>query len=207
MRLVTITCPHCGANATIDADNPFPKCDYCGSTIVVKDLIGNSNEGSTSAEDIQGSYSSTNDENLRRPHVNPIVTGYSDQTPDHYENKYRYTEPAPVPVKKKRRTWLWVLGWIFIFPVPLTILLLRKKDMNPILKYAIIVIAWLFYLGIGAGGNSASGKELSQIPYNPGYAAVEYVVTDYPEIFERTGVSIMDAPVLFLSLNYSALFL
>ena len=53
---------------------------------------------------------------------------------------------------KKRKTWLWVLGWIFIFPVPLTILMLRNKEMKPAIKYGIIVLAWVLYLGIGYFG-------------------------------------------------------
>lgn len=58
----------------------------------------------------------------------------------------------------KRKTWLWVLGWLFIFPLPLTILLLRKKDMVPALKYSIIAVAWIIYLLIGIG-SSMSSKE------------------------------------------------
>lgn len=45
-----------------------------------------------------------------------------------------------------KKIWLWVLGWIFIFPVPLTIILLSKKDMNKVLKYSIIAVAWIFFL-------------------------------------------------------------
>lgn len=55
---------------------------------------------------------------------------------------------------KKRKTWLWVLGWICIFPLPLTILMLRKKDMKPALKYGIIAVAWIVYLSIGLSGGS-----------------------------------------------------
>lgn len=54
----------------------------------------------------------------------------------------------------KRRTWLWVIGWIFIFPIPLTILLLRKKDMKPAVKYGIIAVAWVAFFTIGMFGNS-----------------------------------------------------
>jgi hypothetical protein len=56
----------------------------------------------------------------------------------------------------RRKTWLWVLGWICLFPVPLTILLLRKKDMKPAVKYGIIVTAWLLFFVIGMTGNSKS---------------------------------------------------
>lgn len=64
------------------------------------------------------------------------------------------SESHPVRPEKKRRTWLWVLGWIFIFPIPLTVLLLRKKNMKPVLKYGIIAAAWGVYLFFGATGNS-----------------------------------------------------
>lgn len=56
--------------------------------------------------------------------------------------------------KKGSPTWLWVLGWICIFPLPLSILLLKKKDMKPALKYGIIVVAWIIYLFIGLFGDS-----------------------------------------------------
>ncbi|MBR5948300.1 MAG: zinc ribbon domain-containing protein [Clostridia bacterium] len=46
----------------------------------------------------------------------------------------------------RSKTWPWVLGWIFIFPVPVTILMLRKKDMKPALKYGVIAAAWLIFI-------------------------------------------------------------
>lgn len=49
----------------------------------------------------------------------------------------------------KKNTWLWVLGWIFVFPLPLTILLIRKKNMKPAIKYSIIAVAWIVFLIIG----------------------------------------------------------
>ena len=61
-----------------------------------------------------------------------------------------------ISVPRKRKTWLWVLGWLFIFPLPLTILLLRNQNMNKIVKYAIIVIAWLAYLGMAKAGISTT---------------------------------------------------
>ena len=54
----------------------------------------------------------------------------------------------------KKHTWLWVFGWICIFPVPLTILMLRKKNMKPAVKYGIIATAWLLFFVIGMSGNS-----------------------------------------------------
>lgn len=64
-----------------------------------------------------------------------------------------YSEQPAKPIKK-RKTWLWILGWIFIFPLPLTILLLRNKKINKVIKIVIIIVAWLFYLLIALSGNS-----------------------------------------------------
>ena len=66
-----------------------------------------------------------------------------------------------------KKTWLWVLGWIFIFPLPLTILLLRKKDMKPAVKYSIIVVAWIAFFVIGMFGSSES--DAPQIDTTPSY--------------------------------------
>lgn len=52
----------------------------------------------------------------------------------------------------KSKTVLWVLGWIFIFPLPLMILLNRRNDLNPTLKYGVIGGAWAVYLAIGIVG-------------------------------------------------------
>ena len=67
-------------------------------------------------------------------------------------------------VKPKKKTWLWVLGWICIFPVPLTILLLRKNSMKPIVKYCIIALAWLIYILIGISGDSTTQEPTTSKP-------------------------------------------
>lgn len=52
------------------------------------------------------------------------------------------------------KTWLWVLGWICIFPLPLTILLFRKKEIKPAVKYSVIAVAWIIFFAIGMSGNN-----------------------------------------------------
>lgn len=61
--------------------------------------------------------------------------------------------------KSSGKTWLWVLGWICIFPLPLTIILLRKKNMKPAIKYGIIAVAWLIYIIIAASGVGNSNED------------------------------------------------
>lgn len=77
-------------------------------------------------------------------------------------------------VAKKRKTWLWVLGWIFIFPIPLTLILLKKKDMNNILKYGIIAVAWIAYLALAFSGlaNKNDSKTTVSNSENPSSVVV-----------------------------------
>lgn len=88
-----------------------------------------------------------------------------------------YPDSGADEAPKKRKTWLWVLGWLFIFPLPLTILMLRKKEMNSILKYGVIAVAWLIYLLIGFGVNSNKEADTTVPPSaeNSIYADAEIV--------------------------------
>ena len=87
-----------------------------------------------------------------------------------------YPNTSANEVPKKRKTWLWVLGWLLVFPLPLTILMLRKKEMNAILKYGIIAVAWLIYLLIGLGANSSNNTKNADAGQTNGiYANAEIV--------------------------------
>lgn len=74
-------------------------------------------------------------------------------------NSQRYSEENNTHSGKN--TWLWVLGWICIFPVPLTILMLRKKDMNPTIKYGVIAAAWILCFIIGMSDDSQNDNIVS----------------------------------------------
>lgn len=72
--------------------------------------------------------------------------------------------PNATNKSSNKKTWLWVLGWIFIFPLPLTILMLRKKDMKPAVKYSVIAIAWVVFFAIGILGNSGTDAAQTDAP-------------------------------------------
>ncbi len=148
MKIVSMTCPNCGAILQVDADNKNVTCNYCGNALFIDDEMN---------------------------HVkidNPEQVGYdfekgrqSAQSEQRYTQPNTYAAPNIFATPKKRKTWLWVLGWLFIFPLPLTIILVRKKNMNTILKYGIIAIAWVVYLGIGLSGRGGS-VDHNTIPNN-----------------------------------------
>ena len=137
MKIVSMVCPNCGASIQVDADKKNLTCNYCGNNLYLDDEV----------QHIQ--------------YDNAEETGYQfekgrqrAQAEAQQFGTQQYSHSIQQPPVKKRKTWLWVLGWIFIFPLPLTILLLRKKEMKPALKYGIIAAAWIVYLLIGFSGTS-----------------------------------------------------
>lgn len=143
-------CPNCGAD--VKGNSRF--CEYCGSSITTQMLreqeqlnkAGCPKCGSTNItfnREKQGEVKGKRGTAVVRSTVGVCKDcGYTWQTDSGVTNP------------KKRKTWLWVLGWICIFPLPLTILLLRKKEIKPSVKYGIIAVAWIVYFIIGMSGNN-----------------------------------------------------
>ena len=97
---------------------------------------------------------------------------------NHVNDRAGFVAAPPVPQSeppKKKHTLLWVLGWLICFPIPLTILMLRKKDMNPKAKYGIIAAGWIVYLlimVIPRSSGTRSAEQPQETPQKP-------VVTEY----------------------------
>lgn len=144
-------CQNCGAEVT----GRF--CEFCGTRITPEMLSEQerfNKKGCPKCRSTNISFRRENQSEVRGKYSKSIVhrtvglckdCGYT-----------WYTDAPTQPTKKKRRTWLWVLGWLCIFPVPLTILMLRKKHLNPIVKYGVIAAGWLLFLIIGMSGNADS---------------------------------------------------
>lgn len=142
-------CQNCGAEVT----GRF--CEFCG-TRVSKEMLQEqerlNKSGCAKCGSTNISFRRENQGEIRGKNHKSVVHRTVGVCKDCGHTWYADTPNYQPP--KKRKTWLWVLGWICIFPVPLTILLLRKKQMNPVVKYGIIALAWILYLVIGISGNS-----------------------------------------------------
>lgn len=140
MKLIDMTCPHCGAHLKVNTELQQAYCEHCGALLMIDNEV---QQVQFNAE--QAGYNFEKG----RQRAQAEATRYNNAT--RYTTSPQNTVSKP---KKKRRTWLWVLGWVFIFPIPLTILLLRRKQMKPVLKYGLIALAWIIYLIIGFSGKS-----------------------------------------------------
>ena len=142
MKLIDMTCPHCSAHLKVNPEKGQAICEHCGATILIDDEV----------QHVQYDNAEEAGYNFEKGRQRAQAEAIRDA------GNYSMQQNSEPP-KKKRRTWLWVLGWICIFPLPLTILLLRKKNMKPILKYGIIAVAWILYLIIGLSGTSNKNGE------------------------------------------------
>ena len=148
MKIISMVCPNCGASIQVDADKKNLTCNYCGNNLYLDDEV----------QHIQ--------------YDNAEETGYQfekGRQRAQIEHMQQFNSNNQKP-SKKRKTWLWVIGWICIFPLPLTILLVRKKTMKPVLKYGLIAAAWIIYLLIGLSG---AGNDKNTETNNTGTVAVE----------------------------------
>ena len=137
-----------------EVDNNIGKCPNCGNSKITfkRERVGTATQS--------------------RSRKNYIGTGRQGQSVS--QSAYRtigvcqncgYTwNPNATNKGSGKKTWLWVLGWICIFPLPLTILLLRKKDMKPAVKYGIIAVAWVLFLVIGMAVNSETDVPQTDTP-------------------------------------------
>ena len=154
-------CPSCGA----EANGKF--CEYCGSEMTQQPKAGVCPKCGGSNVTFKRERVGTATQS--RSQKNVIGKGRTSNSVS--QSAYRtvglcqscgYTWNPNGGNKSGKKTWLWVLGWICIFPVPLTILMLRKKDMKPAVKYGIIAAAWLLFFIIGSTGNNETAP--SDVP-------------------------------------------
>lgn len=141
-------CPNCGADIR---NSKF--CEFCGSQTTLeirKEQEQLNRKGCPECGSSNISFRRENQGEIRGKNAKQVVHRTVGVCKD-CGNTWFADGGATAP-EKKRKTWLWVLGWIFIFPVPTTILMLRRKDMKPALKYGIIAAAWIIYLIIGFSG-------------------------------------------------------
>ena len=147
-------CPNCGAEI---GNSKY--CSFCGSNITAKMLREQEQlnmKGCPSCGSTNIQFRRENQGEIRGKNAKQVIYRTVGFCKDCGTTWYPNANDTP---KAQRRTWLWVLGWIFVFPVPLTILMLRKKDMKPILKYGIIIIGWLLYFGLVKSGNSNNSSK------------------------------------------------
>lgn len=144
MKIIDMTCPHCGANLKIDSEKTVAYCEHCGAKLVIDDEVHHVKYDNAE----QAGYEF--EKGRQRAQAEAAQNG---------TNRVTYRVPVQQEPIKKRRTWLWVLGWIFFFPAPIMVLIWRKKNTWDIkVKVAVTIAFWIIFFAIGASNNEETEK-------------------------------------------------
>ena len=127
MKLIDMTCPHCGAMLKIDADEKEAVCEHCGTRILIDYEVHH----------VQYDNAEEAGYDFEKGRQRAIAEAKSQAS----RQNQKKTE--------KKGSLLLVLSWIFIFPLPLTSLIMENREMEKSAKYAVIILAWILYLFIG----------------------------------------------------------
>ena len=176
MKLINMACPHCGAQLEIEEGRKQVYCSHCGSKLLIDDEVVH--HKIDDAEEAGYRF----EKGRQKAQAEARMREIQMQQRQMQQKQAGSYIPPELEKPKKRRTWLWVLGWLCIFPVPLTILMLRKKDMDPKIKYGIIAAGWLVYfaLGMSRGKNSNASGSNQTASVTETKAVLETVKTTEP---------------------------
>ena len=127
MKLIDLTCPHCGAALEVAENTMVAKYPYCDSNVYV--------DNETTHVRLDGAGDAGYDFEMGRIRAQQEAA------------QARREAQIKAERKHKNMVW-WVLGWIFLFPVPATILIVRSKKLPVWAKVLLTAAVWLFYFTI-----------------------------------------------------------
>ncbi len=140
MKLISLTCPHCGGALEISEDAKQANCPFCDSTVIIDDEVKPirfSNTEQAGYDFEKGRLKAQQDA------INVKVVVEQNCIPEQQEAE-----------SKKKRTGCWVLIYIFLFPVFLTILIAKSEKLKTVWKIILIVVLWAAILFIGLSSNN-----------------------------------------------------
>ena len=104
LKLINLSCPNCGSQLQIDADNKQAKCDFCGNLLLIDDGIQHiqyDNAENAGYEFEKGRQRAQAEQRQR------VQAEQRQRTTQNSSIKY-WEQPQNRTQKKGNYTWLWV---------------------------------------------------------------------------------------------------
>lgn len=127
MKLIDTTCPKCGVQLKVDADNAQAKCEFCGAGLLIDDEVQRLKvEGAEKADyDFEKGRQRAEAEAQQ-----PVAVNY-----------------AEAPQQKKKHGVGWWIGmvllWICFLPIMATIFVVRNQNLSRNAKIGIVAAIWV----------------------------------------------------------------
>ncbi|MDE7114075.1 MAG: hypothetical protein K2O57_07810 [Acetatifactor sp.] len=145
MKLVDLTCNHCGALLTVDADKKQATCNYCGTTLLIDEGVQHIQYDN--AEEAGYNFEKGRQRALAEARQAQINSIRMQAQQGHAPNQ---------PSKAKRGTCWEVFLWVCFFPIMLTIVLIKTDKLKWHVKIVLIILLWLFFIACGKMNNNSN---------------------------------------------------
>lgn len=132
MKLINLSCPNCGSQLSVDSETKQAKCEACGNIMLIDDSV----------QHVQYDNAEMAGYEFEKGRQRAQAERFMQSAQPQQKSNVKYWQNTEVNKNNKSNIWLWVLGWLFFFPLPLTLLLVRNKNLNPVIKYSIIGVMW-----------------------------------------------------------------
>ncbi|WP_029319231.1 YARHG domain-containing protein [Butyrivibrio sp. AE3004] len=159
MKLIDLTCPHCGSLLRIDADRERAFCEHCGAQVIIDHEVQHIKYDGAE----QAGYEF--EKGRQRA-----------QAEAQYEQPVYTVEEESPKEKPFLPFWIDVFLWIVLFPIMSSIHILKSKKYNTLLKPILILIMWIFYFAILDGiGLSGKNTKTNTNTYNNAVTEKSYI--------------------------------
>lgn len=152
MKLVDLTCNHCGAVLKVDADKKQATCNYCGAALLIDEEV----------QHIQYDNAEEAGYNFEKGRQRAMAEARQAQINSNgMQTRQVYVPNQPAKAKK-------VPGWIIFllilfFPITITIVLIKTDKLKLPAKIVLIILFWIFLIAY-SWMNNARNKTDTDAP-------------------------------------------
>lgn len=153
MKLVDLTCQHCGAMLKVDVDKKQATCNHCGAAILIDDGVQHIQYDN--AEEAGYSF----EKGRQRAQLEA-----REEKSNGIEMRSQQKHVSNQPQKGKRGTCWKIILWVFFFPIMITIFLVKTDKLKLPVKIVLIALLWIFFIAVAASGDTNDETGIDTIP-------------------------------------------
>lgn len=178
MKLIQLRCPQCGGNLEVFDNVKQAHCPFCNSDVLIDDEVNHIQFDNSAAAGYEFE--------MGRIKAQREVARQQAE----YEHE-RILAQQEYDRKQKNLKW-WILGWIFVFPIPLTILLVKTKKLNPIVKAILIAVLWVAVIIFGAVNAKNKPNDPDQLTQDTIWTDTYNTIEDFDYYIDGDSIVLTD---------------
>lgn len=136
MKLIDLTCPHCGGHLKIDNSKKECYCPYCGAKLLIDDEtihVKYDNAETAGYQFEKGRQRAQKEAAANESKKSAFQSNAASSGSPNKDNKHNSIG----------KIILLILAWIYFFPITLTVFIIRNKKLSTKTKAIIIAVVWI----------------------------------------------------------------